>query len=95
MKLMKSHPIFTFNVPEGVYRAKVVKVRDYKEPNKGKQVDMVRLVFELYDESGQFTQYRAGKNYIADLNNDSDLWFDLVTSGIVKNEELCEYDTDM
>jgi|GEM_PF-1275540 len=94
MKTLKIIPTPSFIVPEGVYRAKVEAVRDSQEMSGGCIVNMIRLVFDIYDDTGKYVIYKAGKKYLADLTNASDFRKDLINWGILGDIDCGEFDPE-
>jgi hypothetical protein len=93
MKILKCVPQCCFVIPEGTYRAKLVDMREYQKTDKGKRVEMIRMTFEIMSDSGEY-QYKAGKSYVADLNNGSELKSDLETWEILSPNERCLFDPE-
>lgn len=94
MKTLKIIPMPSFIVPEGFYRAKVEAVRDSQEVSGDCIVNMLRIVFDIYDDTGKYVKYRAGKKYLADLSNKSDFRKDLINWGILSHSDCGEFNPE-
>lgn len=63
----------TYDLPEGRYRARLVKVRPHTKQSSRGSTSIVRLLFEVDVPSLQNKTAMAGRNFIIDLRRQSDL----------------------
>lgn len=74
MKITKQIPaVKTFDVPAGLYRAKLTQYRSIIKQSKRGPQEWVRLVFELSVPGLEHQIPCAGRNFVLDLNPGSDL----------------------
>ena len=94
MTLLKITPMHSFVVPDGFHRGKVVDVREMQDAKNGAVLNMVRIVFDIMDASGQYVKYKAGRKYVADLSSGSDFRKDLENWGILGPDDCGEFDPE-